>query len=999
MFGKLLHIEAWFARNTSSQKHRTLAFENLEDRIVLAHVNILADSAGSGVGDGAATGSFSGTGYKEYAIGDSLAANFMEFDLVPYEPNGPGVEPGVLVSTDVHLQGESTPPDEPASGSATLTCDGQIVADSGVDKVGDPILVNVDPRIATSGTSGFAQASYSVNGAAIGAGEFLEHIGDSIAITVDASATYVPGVTSIMDASGIVYVTLFPAPNATIDIQPYSGQYDGRAHGISGTATGAQGEDLSSLLNLGPTYTNAGNYTVDWTFAGNNEYASASGTSTVDIAKADPIISVNGYGFTNAVTYDGNAHAATGSAIGVNGESLDGLDVSGTTHTDAGNYAGDPWTFTDTTGNYNDATGTVDDSIAKADATISVVGYGVTYDGNAHTATGSAIGVNGESLGGLDVSGTTHTNAGAYTDTWTFTDTTGNYNDASGTVDDSIAKADAKISVTPYDATYDGNAHTATGTAIGVNGESLGGLDMSGTTHTNAGDYAGDPWTFTDATGNYNDDSGHVDDSIAKAPTTTTANAAAASFSTANQNVTLSASVAPGSGVGVVNEGTVTFSVFNSAGAQVGVSVSSGIVTNGIANAVFILPAGAPPGTYQIQAVYNPGADFIGSFDNTQTLTVNPVLGLTSTTTQPTKVTKTYAVSAQTLTLTGRVTSTGRPVNGGTITFRVAGFTPVTSVGQVLNGTATASFILPAGTPPQTFTITTVYSGNAVFAASANFAGSLTVTKAATAITWRSPANITYGTKLTGKQLDAAANVAGTFVYTPAAGTVLDAGNRQTLMVTFTPANTSDYSNAIASVTINVLKANTAVTLRSSARTSVYGQSVTFTAGVSAVAPGAGVPTGTVTFKDGAITLGTAVLSNGVATFSTPVLAVRTHTVTAVYGGNGNYLRAASSILTQTVNKNTAKIALVSSINPSTAGQSVTFTATLTGASPVVAAPTGTVTFKDGTTVLATVTLVGGVATFPTSKLSKGNHSITAVYSGDVDFLRITSTAWFQTVN
>ena len=66
------------------------------------------------------------------------------------------------------------------------------------------------------------------------------------------------------------------------------------------------------------------------------------------------------------------------------------------------------------------------------------------------------------------------------------------------------SKADAVCTVTPYDVTYDGSAHTATGTATGVNGEPLSGLDLSGTTHTNAGFYKDDPWTFTDVTGNYN---------------------------------------------------------------------------------------------------------------------------------------------------------------------------------------------------------------------------------------------------------------------------------------------------------------------------------------------------------------------------------------------------------------------------------------------------------------------------------------------------------------
>ena len=174
-------------------------------------------------------------------------------------------------------------------------------------------------------------------------------------------------------------------------------------------------------------------------------------------------------------------------------------------------------TFTPTdTADFATAAANVRLNVLKANAAITVTPYSVTYDGNSHTATGTATGVKGETLSGLDLSATTHTNAGAYTDTWTFTDSTGNYNNATGTVTDSIAKANAAITVTPYSVTYDGNAHTATGTATGVTGEALTGLDLSGTTHTNAGTYP-DSWTFTDSTGNYNNATGSVTDSIAKA--------------------------------------------------------------------------------------------------------------------------------------------------------------------------------------------------------------------------------------------------------------------------------------------------------------------------------------------------------------------------------------------------------------------------------------------------------------------------------------------------
>ena len=87
----------------------------------------------------------------------------------------------------------------------------------------------------------------------------------------------------------------------------------------------------------------------------------------------------------------------------------------------------------------------------------------------------------------------------------------------------------------------------------------------------------------------------------------------------------------------------------------------------------------------------------------------------------------------------------------------------------------------------------------------------LTVNKSAPVITWTAPAAITYGTALSATQLDATANVAGTFVYTPAAGTVLAAGS-QTLSATFTPTNTTDYSTATATVSLTVNDATPVIT-------------------------------------------------------------------------------------------------------------------------------------------------------------------------------------------
>ena len=85
-----------------------------------------------------------------------------------------------------------------------------------------------------------------------------------------------------------------------------------------------------------------------------------------------------------------------------------------------------------------------------------------------------------------------------------------------------------------------------------------------------------------------------------------------------------------------------------------------------------------------------------------------------------------------------------------------------------------------------------------------NVTTTLNVTQVTPTLTWPDPANLTYGSALSGTQLDATDSVPGTFTYTPPAGTVLNAGNAQTLTVAFTPTDSQDYSTASATATINV---------------------------------------------------------------------------------------------------------------------------------------------------------------------------------------------------
>jgi hypothetical protein len=165
---------------------------------------------------------------------------------------------------------------------------------------------------------------------------------------------------------------------------------------------------------------------------------------------------------------------------------------------------------------------------------------------------------------------------------------------------------------------------------------------------------------------------------------------------------------------------------------------------------------------------------------------------------------------------------------------------------------------------------------------------------------------------------------------------------------------------------------------------------VTFTATVAAVAPGAGTPTGTVTFQDGNVVLGTvAVGARGTATFTTSFAAAGGHAITAVYSGAPIFVGSSQS-LTEQVNAATTHKAttttLSASANPVVVGQAVTFTATVRDPSGS-GTPTGTVTFFVGNTVVARVTLDGnGQARIRGFFSVAGLYTLRAVYSGDALF-------------
>src|ERR1051326_2617762 len=302
-------------------------------------------------------------------------------------------------------------------------------------------------------------------------------------------------------------------------------------------------------------------------------------------------------------------------------------------------------------------------------------------------------------------------------------------------------------------------------------------------------------------------------------------------------------------------------------------------------------------------------------------------------------------------------------------------------------------------------------------------------------VSWPTPTDIVYGTTLSGSQLNATANYAstnvpGTFTYTPAAGTLLSAGDSQTLSVTFTPTDTASFLAVTRTVTINVQKAT--ATVVADAKSKTYGDAnPALTAVVTGEVAGGStinytLATTATQFSDVGgcpitVTLGSNPNYAVTKTDSTLTVNAKAATVVAdaksktygdanpaltagvtgeVAGGSTiHYTLATTATLgstpnyavtkpdsTPTVGQASTTGALASSANPALPAANVTFTMTLSPVAPGAGTPDGTVNFSidGGTAVPATVS--GGVASISTSTLTHGSHTVAATYAGSLNF-------------
>lgn len=405
----------------------------------------------------------------------------------------------------------------------------------------------------------------------------------------------------------------------------------------------------------------------------------------------------------------------------------------------------------------------------------------------------------------------------------------------------------------------------------------------------------------------------------------------------------------------------------------------------------------------------------------------------------------TSAVVGQSVTYvaTVGVLAPGAGTPTGTVTFYGSGGTAITGCTGVA---------LSAGTPDSA-ACTTSYSGSttddvtATYSGDSNFSGSSssaplveTVNPAGTTTTLSASDNgqgVVVGQSVTfaatvSVNAPGAGTPTSTVSFTDAAGLLGTSCANQALSSTLVATCTfafptsepsgdvitatyagddTTFTTSLAQLTETILPAPTTTTLSSSDSGNgiVVGQPVTYTASVSVNAPGAGTPTGTVTFYGSE---GTAIpgcsnvgLSDGVgdvATCQTSYPATGSNTITATYSGDGNFSTSTSAPITENVTADQTTLSLSASPDPAVTGKSETITGTVLVDSPGAGTPTGTVSFFDGATTLCNGVALGAenqaTCSVTYAKIAGSPHSLTATYSGSTNDLPATSNTVSLTV-
>ncbi len=299
--------------------------------------------------------------------------------------------------------------------------------------------------------------------------------------------------------------------------------------------------------------------------------------------------------------------------------------------------------------------------------------------------------------------------------------------------------------------------------------------------------------------------------------------------------------------------------------------LGSAILANGVATLPY---ATLPAGANSIVAVYSGDYNFN---PNTTSPVVQTVTGAGNqvTITWPTPPAITYGTKLSAIQLDATASLNGATVAGKFV------YSPA------------AGKVLPPGN--QTLSVTFTPTSKTYSAVTAT----VTLTVNPDTITWAAPVAITYGTKLSATQLDATANVAGKFVYTPAAGTVLPAGS-QTLTVAYTPTGGTVAETAHVSLKVNPVGTKTAISTVTVSTTNPLEVTVAFT--VTQTIANVTKATGNVTVTAGTGETCTGTLaSTGKGSCALTFAGAGAKTLTAVYAGDSNNLTSTSPVKSVTV--------------------------------------------------------------------------------------------------
>ena len=297
-----------------------------------------------------------------------------------------------------------------------------------------------------------------------------------------------------------------------------------------------------------------------------------------------------------------------------------------------------------------------------------------------------------------------------------------------------------------------------------------------------------------------------------------------------------------------------------------------------------------------------------------------------------------------------------------------------TVVFSVLSGPGTISGSTLTVTGAGTVQIAANQTGNTNYAAATQVTRSIVVNQAAQTIAFAAPASpVTFGVapialSATGgasgnaivfSVLSGPGTISGSTLTLTGAGTVQVAANQ---------AGNANYTAAAqVAQSIVVNKAALSVGLQSSANPVLVQTAVTLTATVNT---SVGVPTGTVSFFDGAALLGTGTVSTGIAALATSTLAAGSHSITAVYSGDANFATLTSSVLTETVEDFSVSI-------PAGNATSLTLLPGGTGTLTFTMSPSGAATFPAAVTLSLTGLPAGATYTFSPATLAAGSSTTT----------------------